>query len=1122
MATILQSHHVIESRIFDGHPLLGALAANQLIDKDASSNRLYLPYDKDFADQIDAAPHRGKTDSSYTRYVRVELNRILDDRVGSAGLDDIDALKRALSDVHELQDTLKVGMIHREIFPSIPGNMSREEGRQRNLQSLSDLEQVRANHPDTLKSLRSMTMVESEWAAIIHSERRVMDLIEQVHNGPMLVVRAKGEPPVRDVAGRMEFRLAIADAQASGRLALSDSNAARIQQILVDDLPGIGPLSKHGVYDLIGLSRASYKPLSQGGFATLEAILGEVPQHTLLRAAGPLATGIDLTLSLQRAAELDRQDNPRAAKSELERFAGRSLGGWAAGTTAYLVGAPAAVIASTAAAGAIVLEKAVEWKDAREITHQTDRQNVEWTFRDGSWSRQAQLGNPRDGLEHPVAGRVHASYAKTRELNLAANRRAAEIALANAPTPQDPFDIPAGNSDRTGATNPNWRRNALTEDWERLVNVGTSRDPILQPQTATPERAAELNHQAVARILQNIATGRESIAALYQEHHLAQRGHELGDLPPAVQAALPRSPVVIGSDNTRYERSDDGAWSHNGVVAQGNLAAELELTRVLRQPFVVAHQQRVAQLQAQPPLTPERQQQDELVHRYRLSGIELEPDVAEAIALATQRTRDAHGLTGPVQLQSQAAQVQVDATGQIIKGGTARALRAVDHYQMGADGAYRVVATTSTEDIQQALQEVQASRRQAPQYDVPELRIAPLSPQERDAHQQALSEAHRQGLSMQETHDVARFAATTVHASRSTGMQAPRAVLDAQRERKPAQATEAVPAQAPAPTVSAVAPAHVEPAQPEKAQRVTTPAEPAPSVSTTPDEREGLRVGHRGPEVEFLQYRLHQVGAHGPNGQPVPQDGHFGPETEHAVRQFQQAHGLPTTGVADPAVDTALSLARQSRQEPLRLAEPPASIEQLGRLANAYPRHEASSLQSPVNQEETSPTAPHVERKRTGHAASARLDGAGVGPNAPGRDRDLEQAAPCLPAAQRAFPSDHPDFALFAAIRSTLPAGTSEEKAAEVLHAAKEAGVEHVAEFRKTTVERDIAFVYGNTPGFHTDVSLTTPAPTLEESVQQIQELAQQRALELAQFQKEQQQINQNPSGPVMTLGGHT
>jgi len=146
-----------------------------------------------------------------------------------------------------------------------------------------------------------------------------------------------------------------------------------------------------------------------------------------------------------------------------------------------------------------------------------------------------------------------------------------------------------------------------------------------------------------------------------------------------------------------------------------------------------------------------------------------------------------------------------------------------------------------------------------------------------------------------------------------------------------------------------------------------------------------------------------------------------------------------------------------------------------------------------------------------------------VGPNAPGRDRDLlKQAAPRLSHAQQAFPSDHPDFALFAAIRSTLPAGTSEEKAAEVLHAAQKAGVEHVAEFRKITVERDIAFLYGKTPGFHTHVSLTAPAPTLEESVQQIQELAQQRAQELAQFQKEQQQINLNSSAPVMTLGART
>ncbi len=64
MATILQSHHVIESSMFNEHPLLKLLAKHKLIDAEASSNRLYVLSDKCFADQIEPVPHRGKTDSS--------------------------------------------------------------------------------------------------------------------------------------------------------------------------------------------------------------------------------------------------------------------------------------------------------------------------------------------------------------------------------------------------------------------------------------------------------------------------------------------------------------------------------------------------------------------------------------------------------------------------------------------------------------------------------------------------------------------------------------------------------------------------------------------------------------------------------------------------------------------------------------------------------------------------------------------------------------------------------------------------------------------------------------------------------------------------------------------------
>ncbi len=70
MATILQSHHVIESSMFAEHRLLKILAKHKLIDAEASSNRLYLLSDKGFADQIEPVPHRGKTDSSYRHVLK--------------------------------------------------------------------------------------------------------------------------------------------------------------------------------------------------------------------------------------------------------------------------------------------------------------------------------------------------------------------------------------------------------------------------------------------------------------------------------------------------------------------------------------------------------------------------------------------------------------------------------------------------------------------------------------------------------------------------------------------------------------------------------------------------------------------------------------------------------------------------------------------------------------------------------------------------------------------------------------------------------------------------------------------------------------------------------------------
>ncbi len=59
--------------------------------------------------------------------------------------------------------------------------------------------------------------------------------------------------------------------------------------------------------------------------------------------------------------------------------------------------------------------------------------------------------------------------------------------------------------------------------------------------------------------------------------------------------------------------------------------------------------------------------------------------------------------------------------------------------------------------------------------------------------------------------------------------------------------------------------------------------------------------GSRGPGVQLLQLGLSRAGY-----QPGRIDGSFGRGTENALRQFQQAQGLPTTGRSDAATWQAM------------------------------------------------------------------------------------------------------------------------------------------------------------------------------------------------------------------------
>lgn len=74
-----------------------------------------------------------------------------------------------------------------------------------------------------------------------------------------------------------------------------------------------------------------------------------------------------------------------------------------------------------------------------------------------------------------------------------------------------------------------------------------------------------------------------------------------------------------------------------------------------------------------------------------------------------------------------------------------------------------------------------------------------------------------------------------------------------------------------------------------------------PSMAHKPRERQTLKLGAVGPDVEALQSALAERGA------KVVADGNFGAKTLAALRAFQAAHGLVADGVCGPATWLKLS-----------------------------------------------------------------------------------------------------------------------------------------------------------------------------------------------------------------------
>lgn len=488
---------------------------------------------------------------------------------------------------------------------------------------------------------------------------------------------------------------------------------------------------------------------------------------------GLAASAYDAHETGQRVGALLQQQNLPAAQSELTHFAARGIGGWAGGTLAAgIVGTsgagPVALVAADAYLFSKAFEKAATLRDSHAIYQQKDKAGTEWEYNGYSWVREVALDRTQDGIDNPIKQDVSANYEKARELNALASARAVELELGRVPAPQDPFNIPARPDDQYGLDNPNWRRDAQSQQWVREVKTGVTgandRGTYAQ-QIASPERAEALDREAMARVEGNIANGKEAVAAAYLEGHAALRSGDFVEIPPAVEYARAKADSVFASDGHLYRLNEDGQWMHGGSAAQGNLALELNLTRQIRQPSLEQFNARLAETSARPAPSNAEVDRSELLHRYQNYNVRVPEEWVPAIELATQRTREANGLTGRT-LQ----ELQRDGNSPY------SAESAVAHYQAGPDGVAHRVAITSAEDIRQAHRDLQERQEKPTLQDTPELRIDALSADERDAYQQALREANRQGASTDEAEQLAALAAMRADSIRFDEVRVPELV----------------------------------------------------------------------------------------------------------------------------------------------------------------------------------------------------------------------------------------------------------------------------------------------------------------------------------------------------------
>lgn len=478
--------------------------------------------------------------------------------------------------------------------------------------------------------------------------------------------------------------------------------------------------------------------------------LGRAGATAGLAGLGAAAAAYDAKETGDRINTALAQDNPSAVRSEATHFTARGVGGAAAVFTPMAAGVSGGPAVALAFADAYLLTEAFDrgakWLDKERIVHQADGDGVGWEFTGRQWIREDLKADLRDDGVDQVRGQNFSALPdKARELSYLASVEAVGQAIGKA-DPRNPFELPANASDAPSNQPSPWRLDAQSGDWKRTRYEDIDpTDPRLPdrrvPETATPERAAELNRQASQIIDENIARGPAALAAQYEIGHKRNGFDQFGEIPMSVQTALNPN-TLEASNGKQYVRDAQGQWSHEGAPASLGHALELETTRERLLPALEQHRARLAAMPEWQPLTPEQQDRANLRQLYADHGVNPNPERFEAAYQAVKETREAQSINAAA---TSLALEPRPAGGYDIN-------TPIQHLQIEGDGVVRVAATTTAADIQR----VETSLKGEPH------EIEAPSTQQRDEQAQTQREANRAGLSHDETQAALRMSAPSV------------------------------------------------------------------------------------------------------------------------------------------------------------------------------------------------------------------------------------------------------------------------------------------------------------------------------------------------------------------------